>query len=190
MTTPLTLEQRRDRIIGNLKANKPSIMTAKFAAHHRSEEAERRGEEYVPPPTFTFLILEDSGEGTPITLDTVQKLVEEWTTKSASAEAASTSLQLQDAKIVQRYGLDEEAGEGEKVEGVRLSGGARLWWDKLSGLLQPENWTETMVFYVEYLTREVECEGARMEALRIRRHFAAGEVEKEGDGEGKGLDVI
>lgn len=56
-------------------------------------------------------------------------------------------------------------------------------------MLQPENWDETMVFYVEHLIREVECAGVKMEALRIRRHFAVGEIEEEGKGEGERLDI-
>ena len=54
MITLLTLQQRRDRIFRNLKGNKPSIMAAKFAALHRVEEAERRGEEYIPPRNLHF----------------------------------------------------------------------------------------------------------------------------------------
>ncbi|CAF9925246.1 MAG: hypothetical protein HETSPECPRED_005785 [Heterodermia speciosa] len=185
MTTSLTIQQRRTRIIGNLKGNKPSIMVAKFADHARAQEAERRGEEYIRPHAFTFLILENSGEGIPITLETVQKIVDEQAISLGLSEEEPTSLQLQEATFLQRYDLDNAKEVGTKLQGVCLKGYVRFWWDELTRLLQQDNWAETMVFYVEYLTSKVECEGVKMDALRIRRHFAEGELGEEDEEEGK-----
>ena len=164
--------------MGNLKGNKPSIMVAKFADLAMAEAAEKRGVENARPATFTFLILENDGQGTPITLKTIQEIVDKRVTSSALAEGKSTSLQLQEATVLLHYDSDEEAEDGEKVRGVRLNGLTRLWWDDLTRVLQPDNWTETMVFYVEHLISKVECAGVKMDALRIRRHFAAGEIEE------------
>ena len=164
--------------MGNLKGNKPSIMVAKFADFATAEEAKKRGVEYARPPSFTFLILENGGQGTPITLKAIQKMVDKPGTSSSLAEGGSMSLQLQQATVLLHYDSDEEAEDGEKVRGVRLNGHTRLWWDELTRVLQPENWTETMVFYVEHLISKVECAGVKMDALRIRRHFATGEVEE------------
>lgn len=184
MATLLTREERRIRIMRNVKGNKPSVMVTKFAEHARMKEAEERGEEYIPAPSYIFLIIDDdNGDGRPITLQTIQEILNERRAKHSGLKAEgeeeeipSEYLYLQTAKILQHYGSD---GEEAEVEGVKLRGSSRGWWSVLTHLLQPDNWTEDMVYYVQHLTRRVKCADVEteMEALRVKKHFENGEVE-------------
>lgn len=177
---PLTKEQRAHRIIANVKNNKPSVMAEKFRHAGLAKRAEARGEVYVYAPIPTFLIL-----GEPYTLQTIQDIVNEEMAEKAKRSAVQSGsdaenasietpiLTLETAYLAAYDDAKDELVEGEvEVTGVRLPlGSTRDWWDELTKHLQPENWTETMEFYVEYLTTPVVCDGERMDALRGRRHF-------------------
>ena len=187
MAPLLTTSERKQRILMNVKGNKPIIMAMKFEHYHRAEEAKQNGEAYIPPPEFTFFIHDEDGE-TPITLQTIQEIVNKRKPRQTSStsttaecvqeELTDDPLHLQTARVLSGHDFDTT---GEEVKGIKLRGNVRGWWNKLTEMLQPEDWPNSMVYYVEHLQDRVLCGGVKMDALRIRRHFEDGEVEDGGE---------
>ena len=194
--TSLTPAQRHQRIITNLKGNKPSIMPSRFAAY----AAHERGERYIAPPTFLILnkhftfeqlqgvyaeIREEHKDTKQQSEDADENDKEiknhnendNNQTENDNPKVSFTPLEISPTKYTRYDETQKVSVQGEELRCVKLPlGGTRYWWDVLTTRLQPENWPETMEFYVEHLTAQVvDSEGIRMEALRVRRHFAEGE---------------